>query len=108
MIDLAVIPWSIGRIESQAEVVFFSHYEEDVMFDSVVLGYKGRECFLLTSQHNNQLNPETTIQCSSLIDTPVQRGIVKLVLSELGFNKDDLSWINSDINFTLEDFNPIC
>lgn len=103
VIDLAVIPWSIGRIESEAEVVFFSHHEEDAIFYSVVIGYEGRECFLLTSQRSSQLKPETTIQCSSMIDSAIQRGIVKFVLSELGLSKESLSWIDADIELSLED-----
>jgi phosphoribosylaminoimidazole carboxylase (NCAIR synthetase) len=107
VLDLAIIPWSIRRIESQADVVFFRRHEEDVVFDSVVIGYDGRECFMLTSQCGSHLKPETTIQCSSLIDTSIQGDIVKFVLSELVLGRDDLSWINPDVNFPLENINYV-
>jgi len=103
VVDLAVIPLSISRIEFQVDIIFFCHHDEDFMFDSVVIGYDGRECFMLTSQRGSQLKAEVTIQCSSLINVVVQRDIVKFVLSELGLSKESLSWISTDVELSLED-----
>ena len=102
IVELAIIPWPIERIAEHTDIAFFTHKEDGVVFDSAVIGYEGRECFLLTSQRASYMKPEVTIQCSSLVDVAIRQGIVGFVLGELGLEVGDLLWLHDDLPLPLD------
>ncbi len=99
IIDIAAISLSANNIEKKSNLIFYRENADGLIFDKAVIGFEGKECFLLNCQQSSQLISETYIQCSSITNSSYFSSILKLVLSELNLDFFQVSWINQKISY---------
>lgn len=96
-VDVAIIPFSVKEIEEKSSVIFSRVVEDGITIDRAVVGFNGRESFLLVSENALQINPVVSIQCSTLLSKEKHIAIVIFIVETLGITLDELLWVSADI-----------
>ncbi len=105
VIDLALLPCSVNDIENTWGVVFSRNTRDGRCTDSAVMGFLGRDSFLLTSEHPMPSMMGVYVQCSTLLDKAYYRYVIQGVMQVLDLSLRQLCWVNPLVKkaFTVKD-----